>query len=285
MNGALKNHPLAQYTRFKTGGPAELYFEPTSADELKEFLHSFKRDTPIHILGGGSNVLIRDGGVKGLVIRPKFQGVKTEGDKIYCGSGVPCGLVAKFAADANISGLEFLACIPGTMGGALYGNAGCFGREMKDIFVSAGAVDLKTGEEVEVSPSFSYRSSGLSSNLLITSMELKGEPGDKSEITAKIAELFEKKSASQPVAEKTAGSTFKNPSPDKPAWELIEGAGLQGARVGGAEVSRLHANFIINTGMATSADIESLAELIRLKVREKSGITLEYEIKIIGSKV
>jgi UDP-N-acetylmuramate dehydrogenase len=152
---------------------------------------------------------------------------------------------------------------------------------MKDAFVSASGVDLITGDDAAVSPTFSYRSSGLPSGLLITSMELKGEMGDKAAIAAKTAELFKKKNAAQPVAERTIGSTFKNPS-SAPAWKLIADAGLQGERVGGAEVSKLHANFIINTGGATSADIEDLAELIRSKVYTSTGIMLEYEMKVVG---
>ena len=284
MKDAVANQPLSKFTRFQTGGEAELYLEPDDTDHLKKFLRSYGPGMPIHILGGGSNILIRDGVVPGLVIRlssDAFREVNIKEDIITCGAATPSGLLAKLAADKGLAGFEFLSCIPGTMGGALFGNAGCFGGEMKDLFVSATGIDLNTGEETEITPLFAYRTSGLPSNLLITSMKLRGTPADPASITAKMAELFALKSASQPVGERTAGSTFKNPA-DTPAWKLITDAGLVGEKVGGAEVSKLHANFIVNTGTATSSDIEDLAELIRSKVYAATGIMLEYEMKIIG---
>jgi UDP-N-acetylmuramate dehydrogenase len=272
MTEVMSNVPLAKFTRFKVGGTAERFFEPESEDELARFLRS--NSGPVHILGLGSNVLVRDGMVEGTTIRTtRLASITKDGNDIIAGAGVPDSTLAKMGA-----GLEFLACIPGTIGAALLTNAGCFGREAKDIVLSAKAFDIATGNEKTLSKDemgLGYRSSEIPGGLIITSVRLR--PDGKS---MDIAKLLAKKNAAQPTGAKTAGSTFKNP-PGMQAWRLIAAAGLQGARIGGAEVSRLHANFIINAGGAAAKDISDLMELVRERVRRHSGIDLEPEIKFL----
>ena len=287
----LENYELASLTRFKTGGVAEVYFSPRDVDDLSNFLKKAPKDMPVHIIGFGSNILIRDGILNGIVIRlqnDNFSKIeKIDDTTLRCGAFASSVAISKFCAENNISGMEFLFGIPGTIGGAILSNAGCFDGEIKNILVSLEAIDKITGTKKTFSVEecdFSYRKCQISSDWVFTSVVIKGIPGEKEKITEKMEKIREKKDASQPTYTKTSGSTFKNPSKDQPAWKLIKEAGCQGMKLGGAIVSPIHANFIVNENNATSADIEDLAEEVKLKVYEKFGIMLEYEIKIIGSR-
>ena len=286
-----ENYELATMTRFKTGGMAEVYFSPYDIDDLSHFLKKAPKDMPIHLIGFGSNILIRDGVLNGITIRlqnSNFSFIEKIGNNILkCGAFTSNIAIAKFAAENSIQGMEFLFGIPGTIGGAIQTNAGCFGREIKDVFVSLQAVNIKTGEIKNFDLKecgFSYRKSEIGNEWVFVSVEIKGEPGKKESILQTMQNIKEKKDSAQPTYTKTSGSTFKNPSPEKPAWKLIKEAGCQGLKLGGAIVSPVHANFIVNEDNATSADIEDLAEKVRLKVYEKFGLMLEYEIKIIGTR-
>ncbi|MCL2439402.1 MAG: UDP-N-acetylmuramate dehydrogenase [Alphaproteobacteria bacterium] len=285
------NEPLSKHTRFATGGPADIFFEPADENELIEFLHAHG-DTPITVLGLGSNVLVRDGGIRGAVIKlssPYFKKIEVAGDTITAYAGAPNILVANAATDAGLSGFEFLALIPGTIGGAIPTNAGCFGQDISGVLQEVEVLDLKTLEKKILTHeelNFGYRHSGLDpESRLILKATMKGTPEAPEKISATIAANKAQKSATQPVAEKTAGSTFKNPSaPNPPAYKLIQDVGLQGVEIDGAKFSPLHANFLINTGTANSAALENLIELAQQKVKEKFNITLEPEIKILGEK-
>ena len=286
-----ENYELASLTRFKTGGTAEVYFSPRDIDDLSSFLKKAPKDMPIHVLGFGSNILIRDGLLNGIVIRLQndtFSNIeKLEDNTLKCGAFASSIAISKFAAENNIKGMEFLLGIPGTIGGAVLTNAGCFEREIKDILVSIDAVNKITGEFKTFKLNecgFSYIKCSISNDWIFVSMTIKGETGEKEKILANMEQIKLKKDTAQPTYTKTSGSTFKNPSLQNPAWKLIKEAGCQGMKLGGAIVSPMHANFIINEDNATSADIEDLAEKVRLAVYEKFGIMLEYEIKIIGSR-
>lgn len=286
-----ENYELANLTRFKTGGIAEVYFSPRDIDDLSSFLKKAPKDMPIHVLGFGSNILIRDGLLNGIVIRLQndtFSNIeKLEDNTLKCGAFASSIAISKFAAENNIKGMEFLLGIPGTIGGAVLTNAGCFEREIKDILVSIDAVNKITGEFKTFKLNecgFSYRKCSISNDWIFVSITIKGETGKKEKILANMEQIKLKKDTAQPTYTKTSGSTFKNPSLQNPAWKLIKEAGCQGMKLGGAIVSPMHANFIINEDNATSADIEDLAEKVRLAVYEKFGIMLEYEIKIIGSR-
>ncbi len=286
-----ENYELASLTRFKTGGIAEVYFSPRDIDDLSSFLKKAPKDMPIHVLGFGSNILIRDGLLNGIVIRLQndtFSNIeKLEDNTLKCGAFASSIAISKFAAENNIKGMEFLLGIPGTIGGAVLTNAGCFEREIKDILVSIDAVNKITGEFKTFKLNecgFSYRKCSISNDWIFVSITIKGETGKKEKILANMEQIKLKKDTAQPTYTKTSGSTFKNPSLQNPAWKLIKEAGCQGMKLGGAIVSPMHANFIINEDNATSADIEDLAEKVRLAVYEKFGIMLEYEIKIIGSR-
>ncbi|MBP3615454.1 MAG: UDP-N-acetylmuramate dehydrogenase [Alphaproteobacteria bacterium] len=287
----LENYELASLTRFKTGGVAEIYFSPRDVDDLTSFLKKAPKDMPIHVIGFGSNILIRDGVLNGIVIRlqnDNFSKIEKIDDiTLKCGAFASSIAVSKFCAENGIAGMEFLFGIPGTIGGAILSNAGCFDREIKDIIVSFEAVDKLNGKRKIFTVDecgFAYRKSNISSRWIFTSVIIKGNTGKKEEILEKMDKIKEKKDSSQPTYTKTSGSTFKNPSKEHPAWKLIKESGCQGMKLGGAIVSPVHANFIVNEDNATSADIEDLAEQVRLKVYEKFGIMLEYEIKIIGSR-
>ena len=288
----LGNYNLANFTRFKTGGVAEVFFTPKDKKDLCDFLKSAPKDMPIHTLGFGSNILIRDGLLNGITIRLQsdtFNSItKSEDDdlKIICGAFSSNIAIAKFAMENSITGFEFLFGIPGSIGGAVITNAGCFKQEIKDILVEIETVNKITGE-VKIIPAenceLKYRESKIDNNLIITSVILKGEKGDSKKIQETMDNILKEKDAVQPTYTKTAGSTFKNPVGHS-AWKLIKEAGCQGMKLGDAIISPMHANFIINEGNATSADIEDLAEKVRYKVYEKFGIMLEYEVKIIGSR-
>ncbi|MDR1009337.1 MAG: UDP-N-acetylmuramate dehydrogenase [Rickettsiales bacterium] len=291
MQGVIvkRNFPLGPLTRFKTpGGLADIFAEPSDLTSLAEFLKAAPKEIPVRALGLGSNMLIRDGRLEGITIRLSydyFTKIEVADDIITAGAGAPGILVAKTALENSIGGFEFLSVIPGTMGGALPTNAGCFGQALSNILQSVEFIDTATGE-IQILPasslSLAYRMATLPKNSIATKLILKGAPA-AAEIQAKMDDMKAKKDAAQPSYARTAGSTFKNPPDAPPAWKLIQDTGLQGARIGDAVVSPKHANFIVNEGSATAADIEGLAEKVRSAVFAKSGIMLEYEMKIIGS--
>jgi UDP-N-acetylmuramate dehydrogenase len=287
----LRGESLAPFTWFRVGGPADALFLPADEEDLSAFLRTLPADVPVTALGVGSNVIIRDGGVEGVVIRlagRQFAQITTEGDRLTSGAGALDSMVAKAAAKAGISGLEFYAGIPGTIGGALTMNAGCYGSETKDVLVRAWGYD-RGGRLQEFSNAelgFTYRHNAIDEPILWVRAEYRGRSDDPTAVTARMAEITAKREASQPIREKTGGSTFKNPigadGEKLSAWKLNDEAGMRGYRHGGAQVSEKHANFLINTGEATAADIEGLGEDVRAAVKAKHGIELEWEIKRIG---
>lgn len=285
-----ENAPLKDLVWFRAGGPAEILFRPADAADLAEFLCAKPRDVPVTIIGVGSNLLIRDGGIRGVVIRlpASFGRVAVEGTSIRAGAAALDAAVARTAADAGIAGLEFLRGIPGTVGGALRMNAGCYGREIKDIFVEATAVDAH-GRIVVLGPdamAFRYRHAGAADDLIFVEAIFRGTPGDARDVRSRMNALVDAREASQPVKSRTGGSTFKNPDPTqsagRKAWQLIDEAGCRGLLLGGAQVSEKHCNFLINTGDATAGEIEALGEEVRSRVKAKFGIELEWEIKRVG---
>jgi UDP-N-acetylmuramate dehydrogenase len=278
--------PLKDLVWFRAGGPAEVLFRPADADDLAAFLAARPADLRVSVIGVGSNLLVRDGGIPGVVVRlsSAFGKIQSDGMRVRAGAAALDGAVARAAADAGIAGLEFLRGVPGTIGGALRMNAGCYGREIKDIFVEATAIDGK-GNKIRLSSAdmaFEYRKAhGAAEDLIFVEAVFEGTPGDPAAIRAQMEELSANREASQPIKSKTGGSTFKNP-PGHKAWQLIDQAGCRGFKIGGAQVSEKHTNFLINTGDATAADLEALGEEVRKRVKEKSGIILEWEIKRVG---
>jgi UDP-N-acetylmuramate dehydrogenase len=276
--------PLGPQTWFGTGGPAEVLFRPADVEDLASFLRALPTDVPVTVLGVGSNLLVRDGGVKGVVIRLMrgFTGIAVDGNQLLAGAGAPDLNVALMARDHALAGLEFLSGIPGTMGGAVMMNAGAYGGELAEVLVSAEAID-RTGKVHRISAaelSFSYRHSSAPADWIFTSARLRGEPGDPLAIARRIAEIDSTRTESQPRS-RTGGSTFVNP-PGHKAWELIDQAGCRGLRIGEAQVSEKHCNFLINLGAASAADIEALGEEVRRRVLDKSGVRLDWEIRRIG---
>jgi UDP-N-acetylmuramate dehydrogenase len=270
---------------FRAGGPAEVLFRPADADDLATFMAAKDSNTRVSVIGVGSNLLVREGGIPGVVVRlpGAFGKVAAYGTRIRVGAASLDAAVARAAADAGIAGLEFLRGIPGTIGGALRMNAGCYGREIKDIFVEATAIDgqgnMLTLDAKDME--FVYRKSGAAEDLIFVETVFQGEQGAPDDIRARMTALVEQRESTQPVKSRTGGSTFKNP-PGHKAWQLIDEAGCRGLMRGAAQVSQLHCNFLINTGDATAADIEALGEDVRARVKEKSGVTLEWEIKRVG---
>ena len=291
VRGSLKQDaPLAKLVWFKSGGAADWLFEPADLDDLTQFLGGLGKGTPVMALGLGSNLIIRDGGVPGVVVRlgKAFSSVEVKRDcVIECGGGAPGILVASSARDAGIAGLEFLRGIPGTVGGFVRMNGGAYGREVADILVDCDVV-LPGGECVNIPVEdleYSYRHSRLPEGAIVVSARFKGEPGDPEAIGAEMDRIAEAREISQPLRTKTGGSTFKNPTMDAngpKAWQLVDAAGCRGLRMGDAQVSEKHANFLINLGHATSADIEGLGEEVRRRVAEKTGENLQWEIKRVG---
>lgn len=287
----LRGESLAPFTWFRVGGPADALFLPADEDDLAQFLKALPADVPLTVLGVGSNVIIRDGGVDGVVIRlagRQFAQVVHDGDRVTAGAGALDSMVAKAAAKAGIAGLEFYAGIPGTIGGALTMNAGCYGSETKDVLERAWGYD-RGGTLREFSNAdfgFTYRHNAIAEPIFWVRAEYRGRSDDPAAVTARMAEITSKREASQPIRDKTGGSTFKNPiaanGEKLSAWKLNDEAGMRGHRRGGAQVSEKHANFLINTGAATAADIEGLGEEVRAAVKAKHGISLEWEIKRIG---
>lgn len=279
------NAPLDRVTWFRVGGPAEVLFKPADAEDLAAFLAAKPDDLPVTVIGVGSNLLVRDGGVPGVVIRlgREFAYVRAEGSTVHAGASALDLNVAIAARGAGIAGLEFLSGIPGTVGGALRMNAGAYGREMKDVVVSVTALDPK-GRPHDLSLAdlgFAYRKCAVPTDWIFAGAVLRGEPGSETDIARRMAEIKASREESQPTREPTGGSTFANP-PGLKAWELIDRAGCRGLVMGGAKVSEKHCNFLINTGTATASDLEGLGEEVRRRVKETSGITLEWEIKRIG---
>lgn len=282
----LANQPLAPLTWFRVGGPAQVLFTPADEDDLAYFMARLPAEIPVMAIGLGSNLIVRDGGVPGVVIRLARgfgDAVVEEGHRLRAGAAVPDVKVARAAADAGIAGLAFYRGIPGGIGGALRMNAGAHHGETKDRLVEARAVDRQGNIHVLANADFgfSYRHSGAPGDFIFTSALFQGEAGDPAEILAEMDRITAAREASQPIREKTGGSTFKNP-PGHKAWQLVDAAGCRGLRLGGAQVSQMHCNFLINTGDATAADIEGLGEEVRRRVKAGSGIELEWEIKRIG---
>jgi UDP-N-acetylmuramate dehydrogenase len=277
--------PLGQVTWFRVGGPAEVMFRPADIDDLSAFLAAKPADVPVTVIGVASNLLVRDGGIKGVVVRlgRGFVEIETKDNIVIAGAGAPDFNVALTARDAGIAGLEFLSGIPGTVGGGLRMNAGAYGSEFKDVLESATALDAN-GARHELSLAelnLTYRHSGVSEDWIFVAARFKGSAGDKLAIARRMTEIQEAREQSQPIRAKTGGSTFANP-PGHKAWQLVDQAGCRGIRRGGAMISDKHANFLINTGDATAADIEGLGEEVRARVLAKTGITLEWEIKRVG---
>jgi UDP-N-acetylmuramate dehydrogenase len=280
-----ENAPLKDLVWFRAGGNAEYLFRPADTDDLANFLFAKPAGLSVSVIGVGSNLLVREGGIPGVVIRlpAAFGRISVDGPRIRVGAAALDAAVARAAADAGIAGLEFLRGVPGTIGGALRMNAGCYGRELKDVFVEATAVDGK-GKVHTLSPAdmgFSYRHSAVPQDWIFTEAVLEGTPDEVEAVRARMNALVEQRETSQPVRSKTGGSTFKNPEGRK-SWQLIDEAGCRGLMVGEAQVSEKHCNFLINTGNASAADLEALGEEVRKRVKEKSGITLEWEIKRVG---
>lgn len=278
--------PLAPYTWFKTGGPADWLFEPADLEDLKTFLERLEGEIPVMALGLGSNMIVRDGGVPGVVVRlgKTFAGIEHTAEmELTCGGGASGILVASTARDLGIAGLEFMRGIPGTVGGFVRMNGGAYGREVADVLVDC-AVILPDGSFVTLSAAeldYGYRHSALPDGAIVVSARFCGHPGDPAAIGAEMDRIAEAREASQPLRTKTGGSTFKNP-PGHKAWELVDRAGCRGLKLGGAQVSEKHTNFLLNTGDATSADIEGLGEMVRDKVYAATGVSLEWEIQRVG---
>lgn len=282
------NAPLAELTWFRAGGPAEVLFTPADEADLAAFLKDTPRDVPVCVIGVGSNLLVRDGGVPGVVIRlgRGFADVTEEpGHRVRAGTAALDVRVARFALEKSIDALTFLRGIPGTIGGALRMNAGAYGGETKDILIEARAVDRSGTIHVltNADMKYSYRHCGAAEDLVFTQALFQGRPGDPADISAAMDKITESREATQPIKSRTGGSTFKNP-PGNKSWQLIDKAGMRGFAVGPAKVSELHCNFLINEGGATASQIEELGEAVRARVRETSGVDLDWEIRRIGLK-
>ena len=280
-----ENAPLHRVTWFRVGGPAEVLFRPEDPADLRDFLVGCPGDIPLTVLGVGSNLLVRDGGVPGVVIRltRAFNAIEPEGTAITAGAGALDANIAKTAQQRGIGGLAFLAGVPGSMGGALRMNAGAYGTEIRDVLSWAEAIH-RDGTERRFAPDelgFGYRHCGLSASWIFTRARLQGHAAASDAIAAEIASIQQQRGDSQPIRTRTSGSTFKNP-PGMKAWQLVDQAGCRGLRVGGAMVSEQHTNFLINTGDATAHDIETLGETVRRRVLETSGVELAWEIRRVG---
>lgn len=297
----IENAPLAPYTWFRVGGPADLLFLPADEDDLCDFLKALPEDVPVTVLGVGSNLIVRDGGIEGVVIRlmGKYWGAieAVNGLNLMVGAGALDLSVARFAAKEGIAGLSFLSGIPGSIGGNIRTNAGCYGRELKDVLNQVEAVNRRGEKRVfqgglvdydlpEIG--FSYRHTDFSQDLVVTRVLIAGDDrGNPEALAREIEEHQARRAETQPIKEKTSGSTFANPDPpgtpnQRSAWKLIDAAGCRGLRVGGAQVSEKHCNFLINTGDARASDLEALGELVRARVLETSGVDLRWEVRRIG---
>jgi UDP-N-acetylmuramate dehydrogenase len=287
LRGKLKGGAmLADFTWFRVGGPAELLYSPADEADLAYFLKNVPATIPVTVIGLGSNLLVRDGGIEGVVIRlGKGFGEVTvdEGHRLRAGAAVPDVKVARAAADAGISGLSFYRGIPGCVGGALRMNGGAHGKETKEVVIEVRSVDREGN--IHVLPvdelHYTYRHCGAPEDLIFTEALFHGEPGDPAKIMAEMDDIAAYRESAQPIKSRTGGSTFKNP-PGKKAWQLIDAAGCRGFRIGAAHVSEMHCNFLINDADATGAEIEELGETVRSRVKETSGVDLEWEIKRLG---
>ena len=297
----LRNASLAPYTWFRVGGLADVLFLPKDAEDLAGFLAELPAEVPVTVLGVGSNTIVRDGGVGGVVVRlagKAWGGIHQSGDlEIEAGAGALDLSVARFAAKSGVAGLGFLSGIPGTLGGAIRTNAGCYGRELKDIAVSVDGLN-RAGEAVHFQGTleelglkkiaFDYRHTDFPSDIIVTKLTLRGtEPASAEDLVAEIETLQARRKDTQPIREKTGGSTFANPDPPgtpeaRSSWKLIDAAGCRGLRVGGAMVSEKHCNFLINADDASAADLEALGELVRARVLSETGVKLRWEIRRIG---
>jgi UDP-N-acetylmuramate dehydrogenase len=282
----IANQPLAEFTWFRVGGPAQVLFMPQDENDLAYFCSVLPKEVPVMVIGLGSNLIVRDGGVAGVVVRlgRGFGDVVVEqGQRLRAGAAVPDVRLARAAQEAGIAGLAFYRGIPGAIGGALRMNAGAYGGETMDVLIEARGVDragnIRTYSNADMG--YSYRHSDLPEEIIFTQGLFGGRPGDPAAIAAEMDKITESREATQPVKSRTGGSTFKNP-PGHKAWQLIDDAGCRGLRVGDAQVSEMHCNFLINLGAATAADIEMLGETVRRRVKEHSGVELEWEIKRIG---
>ena len=279
--------PFADFIWFRTGGAAEWLVRPKDVGDLSQFLAALNPSIPVFPVGVGSNLIVRDGGLPGVTVRlPKaFAKVSVEGNDVRAGAAAMGITVASAARDASLAGLEFLRGIPGTAGGAVRMNAGAYGRDVADILVEATVV--RRDGRIETLPAsafgFSYRHSALPEGDIVVEALFRGTPGDKVAITAEMDRIAAEREASQPLRSRTGGSTFKNPAGHK-AWQLVDAAGCRGLKIGGAQVSEKHTNFLINTGDATSADIETLGDTVRARVLAQSGVELEWEIERVGVK-
>ena len=295
LHGKMRaNVDLSKLTWFRVGGPAEILFKPAGIEDLIYFLQNCPNEIPITVLGATSNLLVRDGGIKGVVIRMgrAFAEIKKlDENSIYVGAATLDINVANFCAEIGAGGLEFLSGIPGTIGGGLKMNAGAYGAEFKDILLFAEAVDRK-GNLYKLTPAdmnMQYRCNNVADDIIFLGAVFKIEKVAGEDIKAKIADIKAKREQSQPIREKTGGSTFANPNRDNPeikesAWQLIDKAGCRGLKIGDAQMSEKHCNFIINTGEAMAEDIENLGEEVRRRVKEATGVELRWEIKRIGNK-
>ena len=282
----IPNQSLAELTWFRVGGPAQALFMPEDESDLAYFLKQLPQDVPVTVIGLGSNLIVRDGGVPGVVIRlgRGFSEVTVEpGSRVRSGTAVPDVKVARTAQEAGIAGLAFYRGIPGAVGGALRMNGGAYGRETRDALIEARGVDRKGNVRVfsNADMHYTYRHCGAPDDVIFTQALYQGAPGDAQAIAAEMDKITESREATQPVKSRTGGSTFKNP-PGNKAWQLIDAAGCRGLKVGNAQVSEMHCNFLINVGGANAADIETLGETVRERVKENSGVELEWEIKRIG---
>jgi UDP-N-acetylmuramate dehydrogenase len=282
----LANQSLAELTWFRVGGPAQVLFMPEDEADLAYFLKNLSAGIPVTVIGLGSNLIVRDGGIEGVVIRlgRGFSELEVEGVQVRTGTAVPDVKVARAAQEAGIAGLSFLRGIPGGIGGALRMNGGAYGRETKDALIEARAVDRQGRVHVlnNRDMHYTYRHCGAPEDYIFTQAVFAGERGDPAAIAAEMDKITESREATQPIKSRTGGSTFKNP-PGQKAWQLIDAAGCRGLRVGDAQVSEMHCNFLINLGNARAAEIETLGETVRRRVKDQSGIDLEWEIKRIGT--
>ncbi len=288
-NNFNENVKLSNYSWFNLGGNADYFFKAKNIDQLKEFLEETKKKKiKITIVGAGSNTLFRDKGVKGAVIKlgQEFSYIKKiENDILDVGAATLDRKVANFAKDNSLENLEFLSCIPGSIGGAVIMNSGCYDNDISNVILSIRAIDTKNISEIEIKKEdikFLYRGTNLSNDLIITSVKLKGLIGEKKIIEKRQTDYIERKKNSQPSQIKTCGSTFKNINNSKKAWMLIKEAGCENFKEGDASISEKHCNFFVNNGHAKSSDIENLIKKVKKKVYEKTGVNLELEIKIVG---
>ena len=283
--------PLADITWLRVGGPAEVLFIPADEADLARFLGETPLDIPVHVLGAGSNTLVRDGGLKGVTVKlgPAFGKVTAEdGARIRAGAAALDKSVAKTAAKAGVAGLEFYVGVPGAIGGALRMNAGCYGSETRDVLVEAVAIDRK-GRRI-IAPveelGYAYRHSQAPEDWIFVEALFQGRPDEPAAVTERMAAITAKRESTQPIREKTSGSTFKNPDPEtsggKSAWQLVDAVGWRGKPIGGARFSEQHCNFLINDGAATAADLETLGETVRAAVKDQFGVELHWEVRRIG---